>query len=119
MLREPHVQQLKKIFLLFFVLGTNTLLNTNAYAQLTGSVRSNFLQSYRKGCFETQRAGSPNVNISDETLRKYCNCLSINMADSMNNKVAEEIEKGNIKMASLVPASQLAEKYCMKNYQNY
>jgi len=109
----------KKISLLFFVLGTNILIGINAYAQLTGSVRSNFLQSYRNGCFETQRAGSPNVNISDKTLKKYCNCLSIYMADSMNNKVAEEIEKGNIKMTSLIPASQLAEKYCMKNYQNY
>ena len=90
-----------------------------ASAQLTGSVRTNFVTSYLKNCFETQRAGSPNAKVLDSTLKQYCNCLATNVADSTNNQIVSEIEQGNVKMSALASASAIAEKYCTKNYAKY
>ena len=90
---------------------------TYVHAQLTGSIRSDFIGSASKACFRTQRAGTPNANLTDDVLKKYCLCAMTYEADLLNNQLAKDIENGKQK---LNPGyGQMAQKYCQTNYWKY
>jgi len=88
-----------------------------SFAQLVGNERNGFISSSSNACYRTQRQGSPNVNISDNTLHQYCNCAANYVADILNHQLAIDIENGVQKMNPLW--GQMAQKYCQINYSKY
>lgn len=88
-----------------------------ADAQLTGAIRHNAIEVMQKSCFATQRQGSPNVNLSDATLKQYCQCSAIYLADLLNEPLVRDIEAGKVKPNPIW--NQMAAEYCRKNYQKY
>ena len=92
-------------------------INTNVFAQLVGDERVGFISASTKACYKTQRQSSVNVNMSDTTLRQYCNCASIYVADIINHQLALDIENGVQKMNPLW--GQMDQKYCQLNYSKY
>jgi len=83
-------------------------------AQLTGSIRNNFIGGMEKNCYDTQRGVSVNKNTPNDTLRKYCSCTATTLADTLSNTYVDEMEKGNIPMSNLVPLMQQAANYCTR-----
>jgi hypothetical protein len=97
--------------------GCILLYGSTVQAQLTGPMRDDFIQGSAKTCFKTQRAGTPNAELSDATLMKYCKCSMTYQADLLNNQLALDIANGKQK---LNPAfGQMAQQYCQKNYTKY
>jgi hypothetical protein len=93
------------------------LSTTGVDAQMTGSARSDFIESATRSCFKTQRSAGINRLIEDRVLVQYCRCFSTYVADMLNNALVDSIEKGENRMNPAV--TQLAEKYCRKNLGNY
>jgi hypothetical protein len=90
------------------------MFSESAFAQLTGSIRNNFIGGWEKNCFDTQRGASVNKNTPNDTLRKYCSCMATTLADTLSNTYVDEMEKGNIPVSNLVPLMQQTANYCTK-----
>ena len=102
-----------KTLLVFLLMLVITVSN----AQLSPKYKNNFTEGVRQSCYKTQRGGSVNVQVSDITLKQYCQCSAEYIANILNDKLVQDIENGNIQMN---PAwGQLAQVYCQKNYANY
>lgn len=97
------------VFLIAFLMYSN-----NATAQATDAIRSNFLNSFYKSCYETQTKLSLNANVSLSFLKKYCSCMATYVADSTNNEVIKDIDNGKVPVSVINPALQLGGKYCAK-----
>ena len=69
-------------------------------AQLTGVVRKDFIEGFERSCFKTQRAGTPNQQLSDTALKQYCKCASTYLADMLNDALIKDIEAGKVKFNS-------------------
>ena len=93
------------------------IVTDTSFAQLTGAVRKDFIDGAAQVCFKTQRAGSPNANLPDATLRKYCKCAMTYQADLLNNQLAKDIENGLQKPNPVW--GEMAQKYCQIHYTEY
>lgn len=83
-----------------------------AFAEVTGSMRAEFINGFERSCFETQRNYSLSNGISSDTLKKYCRCSAIYLADSLNNELVKSIVAGENRLnPNLV---NLAAAYCQK-----
>jgi hypothetical protein len=100
-----------------YLIAATLIFHLNANAQLTGEIRNNFLSSMQSSCFNTQRQGSPNANISDSMIKQYCRCSSIYVADLLNNALLRDVESGKVKPNS--SWNQLAADYCRINFSKY
>ena len=80
---------------LYFVLMM--IFVANSFAQVTGQVRLNLINSAKPSCFQTQRMTAP-TNIPDAAIKQYCNCWANYMADSLNNNQVAAIESGKMQM---------------------
>ncbi len=104
--------------ILIIIASVSALTGTNASAQLTGGIRSSFIDKFNKSCLSNQRAASVNSNIPEAVIVKYCNCVGLYVADSTTNELMLDIEKGNIQISAINPTSQLAAQYCAKKITN-
>jgi hypothetical protein len=95
--------------ILFLILQSNS-----ALAQLSEPVRTNFTSAFFKNCYTIQRGASQNNGTSDVNLKKYCDCVSNNVADGLTNTLVIEIEKGNIPQTVITSGIQTAANYCTK-----
>ena len=102
-----------------FILTLSSVLfiYSNASAQLSGKIRSNFLESLNSTCYDSQRANSANKGVDNKSLIKYCKCYGIYLADSSNNDLIISIERGEQKFNPNL--MQLASDFCTKNYNKY
>ena len=114
--RISMIIQLKntKVLRVLAILTLYFLCSQNASAQLTGSIRKNFMGNFEKNCYDTQRAASVNQKASNDTLRKYCSCMATTVADTLSNTYVDEMERGNIPASSVTPVMQNAANYCTK-----
>jgi len=87
---------------------------TNSYAQLIGPPREDFILNANKSCFTSQRSNSTNKIATDKNLADYCTCYSKYLADTITNKLLEDIEKSTRPLSDLTWAIPLAAQYCKK-----
>lgn len=86
-------------------------------AQLTGVIRKDFIEGFERSCFKTQRAGTPNQQLSDAVLKQYCKCASTYIADMLNDALVKDIEAGKVKFN---PGwYEISSNYCRLNYKKY
>lgn len=108
---------MKKIFAMVLVaLGASCLISF-AQAQTTGVVRTNVLASMYKGCFKNTKESPANKAASNESIKQYCNCVSIKVADAFTNSVVAEVENGRFPAARQIFES--TERYCKENYSQF
>ena len=93
------------------------LAHTQASAQLSGGIRTAFIDSARNSCFATQRKLTANASASEGVLKRYCNCNAQYMADSLSNELVMEIEKGKARLPVQLP--ELSGKYCGNNFDKF
>jgi hypothetical protein len=93
------------------------IFHSDTNAQLTGEIRNNFLSSMQSSCYNSQRQGSPNANVSDSMIKQYCKCSSIYVADLLNNALLRDVEAGKTKPNAAW--NQLAADYCRINFSKY
>jgi hypothetical protein len=106
---------MKTTKIIFFLLYA--LCSSSSHAQLNGTARKNVIEGYQKSCYATQRQGSPNANLNDITLIKYCHCAANYIADLMNEPLLRDIEAGRIKPKPIW--NQMAADYCRINFEKY
>jgi hypothetical protein len=94
-----------------------TLCSGFSHAQLRGAIRTDFIEGYQKSCYATQRQGSPNEKLSDVTLKKYCHCAAIYVADLLNEPLMRDVEAGRARFNPIW--NQMASDYCRINYERY
>ena len=112
-INAPHINKYPIVLIMLQFI----LIISNASAQLNGKFRENFIESYKKSCFTTQRSATANKNTSDRILSQYCNCNALYMSNILNNALATSIENGEQQInPNLI---QLSGNYCSKNYMNH
>ena len=90
------------------------LVSISVEAQLTGTVRKNFMDTYLQSCYNSQRSASINKSIPDKTIYQYCKCSAVYIADSTNQEFLLGIERGEQKFPTNL--LQLASTFCSKNF---
>lgn len=106
------------VFLIAFL-----MYSSHVAAQMTGAPRTKFINDLYNGCYKGQTEASQNTNIPSSLIKKYCSCIGTYVADSTNNQQVQDVASGHLPLSRLLPARQMAEKYCAKqvlgnNYRN-
>jgi hypothetical protein len=104
-------------FIKLLIVITVALSASYSTAELTGSIRNNFVQAFYKNCFSSQKAMAANQSVSDAAIGQYCRCSANYSADLYTNQMIEEIESGRRKIDNSI--AELATKYCRANYKKY
>ena len=99
---------MKKLLLL------GTLITTNCFAQLTGEVRKNFINSTLQACYNNQRSSKVNAKVSDKLIYDYCLCISNYTANVYTNQIVKDIESGKREMGGISEVANMAGNYCSK-----
>lgn len=86
-------------------------------AQMSGSFRSNYIDGHTNTCIKSQSSSQINSGVSNKTIRSYCRCSAIYIADMLNNKLATEIFEGRQKFQPVW--NEMAANYCRINLNNY
>lgn len=50
---------------------------------ITGDARADFVNSFLKSCFRTQRAAAVNTSLTDTQIDSYCNCVASSVANTL------------------------------------
>lgn len=85
---------------------------TSAHADMTGSVRENYLREHAKGCYSNQRGNPQNSAVSDQTLRDYCACIGHLVSLALSNDDVAQIEAGRKSPDIFMAALNNSAKYC-------
>ena len=94
------------------------LLQSNpAFPQMTGPMRSSFIDSYSQACLRSQRSAKVNSAVPEKTIIQYCKCSAIYMADNLNNALAQSIVAGEQRINPSL--NEVVAGYCQKNFEKY
>jgi len=85
---------------------------SSAYAGLTGEVRDNFIGSFNSSCIQNQLADKGNSGVSRSILMLYCSCAGNYVADRLNNKDIQFLERGDTMTPTLNKLLQQGATYC-------
>lgn len=88
--------------------------STNCFAQLTGEIRKNFINSTLQSCYNNQRSSKINEKISDQSIYDYCKCIAVYTSDLYTNKILSDIESGKRSISGISEIANLAGNYCAK-----
>jgi len=108
-----EIMNLNKYFSLIFL----TLLAFNSTAEMTGSFRKEYVDGHTNTCIRTQSASSVNAGASSNSIRQYCRCSAIYIADLLNNQLATEIYEGRQKFNPRW--HEMSANYCRINFSKY
>ena len=89
----------------------------NATAEMTGSFRKEYVDGHTKTCIKTQSASSVNSGASTSSIRQYCRCSAVYIADLLNNQLATEIYEGRQKFNPRW--HEMSANYCRLNFEKY
>jgi len=101
-------QSTKYIFLML------VLIANNSYAQLTGEIRRNFVDSALQSCYNNQRSSKINAKISDQLIYDYCKCIAIYSANVYTNQLIKDMESGKRAISGISEIANSAGNYCGK-----
>ena len=105
--------RLLKPLMMILVIG----LSGQAAAELTGSIRINFVQSFYVNCMSNQKTMPANKGLSDKVISQYCRCSADYSASMYTNQMVADIEAGRRKIDTSI--SELTTNYCRANYSRY
>jgi hypothetical protein len=97
-----------------YIFLMSMLIANNAYAQLTGEIRRNFVDSTLQSCYNNQRSSKINAKISDQLIYDYCKCIAIYSANVYTNQIIKDVESGKRAMSGISEIANLAGNYCAK-----
>ena len=89
----------------------------NSSAEMTGSSRKEYVDGHTKSCIKTQSASSVNAGAASSSIRQYCRCSAIYVADLLNNQLAIEIYEGRQKFNPTW--HEMSANYCRINFGKY
>ena len=91
------------------------LIANNSYAQLTGQIRKDFVDSALQSCYDNQRSSKINAKINDKLIYDYCKCIAIYSANVYTNQIIKDVESGKRAMGGISEIANAAGNYCAKN----
>jgi hypothetical protein len=72
---------------------------------ISGDARADFVNSFLKGCFRTQRATAVNTSLTDTQIDSYCNCVASSVAKTLTyNQLGGSNIMENLKQAATTAA---------------
>ncbi len=93
------------------------LVSGELQAQMSGSMRGEFLGGYQTTCVRSQiaLAKSSRLNFPVKIAEDYCACAATYIADSIDNTIAVAIYEGHLKLDPNL--KKMASKYCRNDLE--